>query len=156
MQQVYGLSYEQPLAAPVVGISYGYRPLKFVEFEAGVTVALQPGQQSCSAHGCYQPDDRYFWFPVGAHFIAPLVARRLELSAGGGGLYQKYSIGTPSSPFEIAQRGGWGGYLSGGAAVALDRRHRFWASATPRIILANPPYRRDRWFIIAGDISFRF
>ena len=31
--------------APVVGLSYGYRPLKFMEFEAGVAVALQPGLQ---------------------------------------------------------------------------------------------------------------
>jgi hypothetical protein len=157
MRQLYGYHGEQLTTAPVVGLSYGYRPLKFMEFEAGVHVALQPGGVSCNAHGCYDPNDRYIWVPFGVRFIAPLVAGRLELSAGGGGLYERYSLSNPDSPFGYQPGyGGWGGYFSGGAAVALDRRHRFWAGATPRVILANPRYRRDRWFTITGDITFRF
>jgi hypothetical protein len=157
VRQWNGYSYEPLTTAPVVGLSYGYRPLKFMEFEAGVHVALHPGGESCNAHGCYDPNDRYIWVPFGVRFIAPLVARRLELSAGGGGLYERYSVSNPDSPFgQFGGYGGWGGYFSAGAAVALDRRHRFWAGATPRVILANPRYRRDRWFTITGDISFRF
>jgi hypothetical protein len=30
------------------------------------------------------------------------------------------------------------------------------SGSAPRFLLANPPYRRDRWFTIAGEISFRF
>src|SRR5450759_1045439 len=78
MRQLYGYPYEQLTTAPIVGLSYGYRPLKFLEFEGGGVAALQPGQQSCNAHGCYDPNDRYIWVPFGVRFIAPLVARRLE------------------------------------------------------------------------------
>ncbi|MCX6630770.1 MAG: hypothetical protein NTW28_24405 [Candidatus Solibacter sp.] len=151
MRQLFGYDYERQ-TAPVVGISYGYSPLKFMESEAGVHVALQPGQELCYRFGCYVPDDRYFWVPFGVRFIAPLLAKRLELSLGGGGLYQKYSVSNPDNWF----RDGWGGYLSGGTAVALDRRRRFWAGVTPRVILANPKYVRNLWFTITGDLSFHF
>lgn len=155
MRQLFGYDYERQ-TAPVVGLSYGYRPLQFLEFEAGVDVALQPGQELCSAHGCYDPDDRYIRIPFGVRFIAPLVAHRVELSAGGGGLYQKYSVSNPYNPFNVSSRDNWGGYFVGGAAVAIDHRHRFRVGATPRVILMNPPHTRNRWFTITGDISFRF
>jgi hypothetical protein len=143
--------------APALGLSYGYRPLKFVELEAGIVVALQPGQEECNAHACYDPNDRYIWVPFGVRFIAPPIAGRLELSAGGGGLHETYSASNVN-PFtgSTGSRNGWGGYFCAGAAVALDHRHRFWAGVTPRAILANPPYGRDRWFTITGDVGFRF
>jgi hypothetical protein len=142
--------------APVVGLSYGYRAFKFMEFEAGVAVGLQPGQDLCNRFGCYDPNDRYIWIPIGVRFIAPLVAGRLEFSGGGGGLIQRYSVSNPDNPYNIATEDGLGGYFSAGAAVALDRRHRFWFGATPRALLANPEFRRYRWFTITGDLSFRF
>ena len=143
--------------APVVGICYGFRPLKYVEIEAGLMAALQPGQDLCSAHGCFDPDDRYFWALFGLRFLAPLASGRLELSAGGGGMYEKYSVSNSDfNPFGIRSRDGWGGYFAGGAAVALDRSRHFRIGATPRFILANPAFARDRWFVITGDVSFRF
>jgi hypothetical protein len=39
---------------------------------------------------------------------------------------------------------------------AIDHSHRLWLGATPRFFLANPPYARDRWFVITGDVTFRF
>jgi len=38
----------------------------------------------------------------------------------------------------------------------FDQRRRFWLGATPRVLLANPEYRRLRWFTITGDFSVRF
>jgi hypothetical protein len=141
--------------APVLSVSYGYRPLKWFEVETGLMTALQPGQTLCSAHGCFDPDDRYFWVPFGARFVAPIGWKRVELSAGGGGLYERYSVrnGT-SNPFNIASYDGWGGYFAGGAAVKVT--HRIWLGATPRFLLANPKYRRDRWFTITGEVSSGF
>ena len=153
-RQMFGDPYDHE-TAPLVGLSYGYRPLKFMEFEAGVDVALQPRREMCTQYGCYDPNDRYIRVPFGVRFIAPLVAGRVELSAGGGGLYQKYSVSNPSK-FGTSSRSNWGGYFSAGAAVALDHRHRFWVGATPRVILANPPHTSNRWFTITGDLSFRF
>ncbi len=138
--------------APVLGVSYGYRPLKWFGLEAGFFAALQPGQDLCSRFGCFNPNDRYFWIPFGARFIAPLAWKRVELSAGGGGLYERYAVG--ANPFGLPSRDGWGGYFAGGAAVGITRR--IWVGATPRFLLANPPYARDRWFVITGDVSFRF
>ncbi len=122
-----------------------------------MSAALQPGQEQCNAHGCYDPNDRYIWVPFGVRFIAPLASGRLELSAGGGELYESYSF-SGMNPFTGATEGrsGWGGYFAGGAAAALDHRHHYWIGVTPRVILANPPYARDRFFTITGDFSFRF
>jgi hypothetical protein len=139
--------------APVLGVGYGFRALKWFEPEAGFSAALQPGRQICNRFGCYDPNDRYYWIPFGARFVAP-AGKRVEFSAGGGGLYEKYSVGGGSNPFSFQSRSGWGGYFLGGAAVAVTRR--IWVGATPRFLLANPPYARDRWFTITGDVSFRF
>ena len=143
--------------APVIGLSYGYRPLKFMEIEGGVSAALHPGHESCNAHTCYDPYDRYVWVSFGARFLAPLASGRFELSAGGGGLHENYSTGE-IDPFTGSDdgRSGWGGYFQAGAAAALDHGHRYWVGVTPRIVLANPPYARDRFFTITGDFSFRF
>ncbi len=155
-RQLLGDPFERQ-TAPTVGLSYGYRPLKFLELEAGVLGALHPGRQLCNAHACYDPFDRYIWVPFGVRFIAPLASGRVELSAGGGGLYENYATGE-FDPFTGSSdgRSGWGGYFAGGAAAALDHRRRYWIGVTPRVILANPRYARDRFFTITGDFSFRF
>jgi len=142
-------------SAPALGISYGFRPLRWFELESGLVTALHPGGPICSAHGCFDPDDRYFWVPFGVRFVAPIAWQRVELSAGGGGLYQKYTANS-ANPYNVQSYGAWGGYFTGGAAVSLDRSRRFWLGATPRVMLANPAFRRDRWFVITGDVGFRF
>ena len=147
-------SYQQ--TAPIVGASYGYRPLKFLEIETGFFAGFQPGETLCNAHGCYDPNDRYFWIPLGVRFVTPPLANRVELSVGGGGLLQRYSVTNTDNPFSIASQNGFGGYVTAGAAVALDHRRRFWVGATPRVLLANPEVRRFRWFTVTGDFSFRF
>jgi hypothetical protein len=124
-QQVFVNTYDGH-AAPTVGLSYGYRPWKFLEFETGISVGLQPGPQLCSRFGCYDPNDRYIWIPVGLRLIALLVAKRVELSLGGGGLIQKYWVSNPTTEFGVSSQAGFGGYFSAGAAVAVDRRRRFW------------------------------
>jgi hypothetical protein len=142
--------------APLVGVSYGYRPLKFLEIESGLSVGFQPGDQSCNRFGCYDPNDRYFWIPLGVRFVSPPLAGRVELSLGGGGLLQRYAVSNPDNPYSISSENGLGGYFVSGAAIAVDHRHRFWLGATPRVLLANPEFRRYRWFTITGDFTFRF
>ncbi|MEO8594423.1 MAG: hypothetical protein ABI759_13985 [Candidatus Solibacter sp.] len=153
--QIFTPNYYQQ-TAPVVGISYAYRPWKILEIETGLSVGLQPGEEQCSAHGCYQPNDRYFWIPLGVRFVTPPLAGRVELSIGGGGLLQRYSISNPQYQYSSSSESGFGGYFVAGAAVALDHRQRFWVSATPRVLLANPEFARYRWFQITGDFSWRF
>ena len=89
-------------------------------------------------------------------FVTPPLAGRVELSVGGGGLLQVYSVSNPASQYSISTESGFGGYFLAGAAVTLDHHRRFWVGATPRVLLANPEFRRHRWFSITGDFSFRF
>ncbi len=154
-REIGGNSFERQ-AATGLGISYGHRIHKYVEAETGVFTALNPTGDVCSAHGCVDVNDRYFWVPFGVRFIAPLYHDRVEFSGGGGGLYEKYTVGSPGPGGAPQPRQGWGGYFVGAAAVALDHSRHFWLGATPRWFLANPAYARDRWFQISGEFSVRF
>jgi len=154
-RQVDAFSFQKQ-TAPGLGLSYGFRVHRHVEAEAGLFAALQPAPEIRGASYFLDPDDRFLWVPFGIRAIAPLHADRLELSAGGGGLYQKYSISNPNPGLGAESRHGWGGYLAAGAAVSVDRGRHIWLGFTPRAFLANPKYRRDRWLQWNGEISFRF
>lgn len=154
-RQIGGYSFEKQTATSLGG-SYGYRVRKHIEAEAGVFTALQPAPEIRGASYFLDPDDRFIWVPFGLRFILPMHRGRVELSAGGGGLYEKYSVSNANPGLGAAPRNGWGGYFVGGATVALDRGKHFWLGVTPRVFLANPKYARDRWFQLMGEFSFRF
>ena len=101
-------SFEPPQTAAALGMSYGYRPLKFLELEAGLTVNFQPAPSECSAHGCIDVDDHYFWVPFGVRFVAPLAWKRVEISAGGGGLYENYHVSNTDYPLDLLGHAGLG------------------------------------------------
>ncbi|HEY3440295.1 MAG TPA: hypothetical protein VGK29_06070 [Paludibaculum sp.] len=151
-----GGSYFDHRTATGLGLSYAYRFHPHVEAEAGLIVALSPSANNCGQRGGVDCDDRLYWAPFGVRFVAPIRTGRLELSAGGGGLYERYTVGNPIAPGYEAPRHGWGGYFVGSTAIALDRSHHFWLGVTPRWFLANPPYNRDRWFQLSGEFSIRF
>ncbi len=155
-RQAGGYSFEEKETAPGFGFSYGHRIYRYVEVEAGLFAALQPSPPYREANYFWDPNDRFFWVPFGVRFIAPRYLGRIEFSGGGGGLYEKYSVSNPNLAFGLQSREGWGGYFVASAALALDRREHFWLSATPRLFLANPGHARDRWFQLAGALSFRF
>ena len=155
-RQFGGYSYVDKQTGPGLGISYGHRFHQFIEAETGLFAALDPTGNICNRFGCVDVQDRYVWIPFGVRFVAPLYLGRIEFSGGGGGLYEKYTVGNASSGGGPYDRDGWGGYFVGSAAVSLDRGRRFWLAGTPRWFLANPRYARDRWFQISGEFSFRF
>ena len=137
-----------------LGISYGHRFRRWIEAEIGLFTALDPTGVQCASFGCRDASDHYYWVPFGVRFIAPLYRRRIEISGGGGGLYEKYS-GDFLGVGPVSRTGG-GGYFIASAAFALDRGRHFWVGATPRWFLANPSYARDRWLQTSAEISFRF
>jgi hypothetical protein len=154
-RQVGQRGYEGTLTAPGLGLSYGYRPFHILELEAGAFAALQPGPTVCNAHFCFDPNDRFIWLPFGARLVAPI--GRVEISAGGGGLWSKYQVSNADdNPFGIRSRNGWGGYFAAGVALSLDRKRRWWIGTTPRLFLSNPSYARDRWFLLPAEVSWRF
>jgi hypothetical protein len=151
-----GVSFERK-SATSLGLSYGRRVWKYAEAEVGVFTALDPTGDICSAHGCVDANDNFLWIPFGLRFLASLAGGRVEVSAGGGGLFERYRTENPFFGGVLpAVRTAWGGYFAGGAAVALDRGRHVWLGAAPRWFLANPPYDRDRWFQITGEVSVRF
>jgi hypothetical protein len=156
-REIGGFSYMEKETAPVLEMSYGYRVWKYLELNVGLTMALQPSPNQCSAHGCVDPDDRFYWVPFGVRFVAPIAWKRVEVSAGGGGLFERYAISNGQSLFSnVSPYNAWGGYFEGGAAVRLDGKSHWWVGAMPRFFLANGQYARDRWFSIAPEVSFRW
>jgi len=151
-----GPSYESE-SATSLGLTYGYRPSHYLEFEAGIQTALKPGPEIRGANYDFKPDDRYIWIPFGVRVIAPVAEDRVELSVGGGGLHQRYSISNSGSGFfGFDPYNAWGGYGVASAAVALDRGRHFWLGASPRFFIANGESHRDRWVTITGEFGFRF
>ena len=101
--------------------------------------------------------DRFTWVPFGVRLILPLPHDRFELSAGAGGVYERYSGGNTTPAGYGFSYNGWGGYFKPEAAVALDPGRHFWLGAAPQLFLVNGSDGvRDRWFVLTGDVSFRF
>jgi hypothetical protein len=140
-----------------LGLTYGYRVLPFLQLEAGFTTAANAAPEFRGANYDIQPNDRYVWVPFGIRGIVP-VRERVELSVAGGGLYERYTVDRSGAGFGLVDRRGWGWQAGAGAAVALDRRRHFWLGGSPRFFFANTNrgYSHDRWFVLSGDIAFRF
>jgi hypothetical protein len=141
-----------------LGASYGYRVLRNLQIEAGIMTALNPAPEIRGAHLDIKPEDRFIWAPFGLRGILPMKRDRIELSLAAGGLYEKYSVSNPNSAVGLRSRDGWGGYFAGGAALAIDRGQHFWLGVSPRLYLANADngFTHDRWFVVSGDLGFRF
>ncbi len=148
-------SYFQNATPVSLGATYGFRFTPMIEAEAGVFGGINPVGTNCGRNGCFTPDTHFIWAPFGVRFIFPLKHDRMELSAGAGGLYENFS-GGETFYGTISSYNGFGGYAKTSAAVALDRQRHFWLGVTPRVIIANGNYARDRWFMLTGDIGLRF
>ena len=65
-----------------------------VHTASGVLTAIDPTGVVGSSAGFFDVHDRFTWTPFGARFILPLPHDRFELSAGGGGAYERYTGNT--------------------------------------------------------------
>jgi hypothetical protein len=83
------------------------RVIPMVDFEAGIFTAFDPIPATCNRSGCYNGDNRFLWVPFGARFVIP-VGERVELSAGGGGLYERFSVSNPNPALGGRSYTGWG------------------------------------------------
>jgi hypothetical protein len=145
------------LRAVSLGGTYGFHPRRWLAIEGGELTATNPTGVINSEYGYFNVHDRFRWVPFGARFILPLRHDRFEISAGGGGVYERYAVGNTQIPNGPAPYSGWGGYFKAKAAVALDPGRHIWLGATPQWILVNALVGvRDRWFVLTGDVSFRF
>jgi hypothetical protein len=82
-----------------LGGTYGYRFTPHITAEAGVFGVIDPYAAECDRFGCSGQDNRFIQVPFGLKFTLPLRNDRFELSAGGGGLYQRFSVSNPNPDF---------------------------------------------------------
>ena len=151
-----GQCYGPEDTSPSLGATGGVRITPGIELEAGVFAAIDPIGQGCDRFGCMAPSSDYIWVPFGVRFIRPIAHGRVELSAGGGGLFEHFSTSFAPGGAAGYDYNGFGGCVKASLALALDRHRHFWIGATPRLNLANSGGYRDRWFLITGDIGVRF
>jgi hypothetical protein len=62
-----------------LGATYGYRVLRYLQIEAGVTTALQPTPELGGATFIIEPTDRFVWVPFGLRGVLPLRSGRIDL-----------------------------------------------------------------------------
>ena len=111
-------------------------------------------------------------FPLGGRLIIPQPLRRVELSAGGGGIYLHYSETAPSngyyqtSCYSCTSRSGWGGYGLANISYFLDENRTFRVGTTLQYVSAttngeavgNVPgiHTSDHWLNVSFGIGISF
>ena len=95
-------------SAPSLAASYAYRILSHLDLEAGVDATTLLGTEIRGANYDIKANDRFTWVPFGLKGVLPLGHGRAEAFAGGGGLYERYSVGSPFLGAGLVSRDGWG------------------------------------------------
>jgi hypothetical protein len=131
--------------APLLSIGYGYRFNRLLQADAGFQIAFGAANNQGAVltdFGQVQGGDHEYMFPLGGRLILPLPWKRIEVSAGGGGVYLHYSETAPSNGYSsncytCTTRGGWGGYGLTNASYFLDSNHVFHIGTTFQFISAS-------------------
>jgi len=173
-------------------LGYGYRFHKYFQADiagigvveaAGIHFSL-PTFTGDVKTGDIHVSDSELLVPFGGRAILPLAGGRIELFAGGGGVYLRYSEEAaskvvdcygPGGPAtcsvdqacpQCTSRSGWGGYGVAGANSALDRKRRVWVNVESRFVTGHtsgkllgsgaPFQTKDQWTLIVGNVGVRF
>ncbi|MCZ2148436.1 MAG: hypothetical protein LC126_11745 [Bryobacterales bacterium] len=132
--------------APMVALRYGYRFTRFLQADAGLQLAWGAANNQnpvITDLGAVQGGDHEYMFPLGGRLIIPTPFERIEMSAGGGGVYLHYSETAPSNPYyqvncyNCTSRGGWGGYGLANVSYFLDSNKTFRLGTTFQYISAS-------------------
>jgi hypothetical protein len=161
--------------APTFKVGYGYRFLRWFQADAGLQIAFGAANNQnaeVSDFGPVQGGDHEFMLPLGGRFIAPVLFKKIEVSAGGGAAYLHYAETIPSGGdvaigcYSCTSRGGWGGYGLGNARYFLDENHNFSVGTTLQYITAstngqavgNVPSVRttDHWVNLTFEFGLSF
>ncbi|MCC6362479.1 MAG: hypothetical protein IT165_03090 [Bryobacterales bacterium] len=132
--------------APMFALRYGYRFNQFLQADAGLQLAWGAANNQnpvLTDLGTVQGGDHEYMFPLGGRVIIPTPFQRIEVSAGGGGVYLHYSETAPSNPYyqvscyNCTSRGGWGGYGLANVSYFLDSNKTFRLGTTFQYISAS-------------------
>jgi hypothetical protein len=164
--------------SPGLGVGYGYRFLEYFQAEAGYELlfgAARVRDFLPTFYGNLRIRDYQHFLPYGGRVIVPIDGDRIQLFAGGGGIYMRYSERV-RQPFAqqgltfdcdvCAARDGTGYYGLVGGNVALDRSQLFRVGVTARFVrgetsgepIGSVPARttEDRWTNIFFTFGIQF
>jgi len=158
-------------------ISYGYRPLKYLQLDAGYDGAYNAARVDdyvvSPGFGYVHIRDYQTFVPLGARVVAPLAGGRLEFYGGGGGAYVRTGeyLRQPAEYVRLecpqcVARDGWGYYALLGVSVALDPAQHFRLGATTRVYRVDTSGPRvgttpqvnttDQWVNTYFGLTFSF
>lgn len=162
-------------AAPLVSVGYGYRFTRLFQADIGFQAAFGAANNSFAEVtdlGNIKGGDREYFIPFGGRIIIPTPFKKLEFSAGGGGVHLHYSETVPSSYYyqnncySCTSRGGWGAYGLANASYFLDDNHTFHVGTTAQFITgklngqsvgATPANSStDHWLNLSFDFGISF
>ncbi len=109
-----------------------------------MVAGLNPTPEIRGAFYDIQPRARFWWVPLGLRGVLPVRRGRIESWLGAGGLFEQYQVSNPHPEVGLVSHRGFGGYVAGGAAIAVDKGRHVWVGASPHLFLANGSYVRDR------------
>lgn len=163
--------------APAWGFGYGFRPLRYLQLDAGLDMAYNSAEVDYyyynPAWGPLRVRDFQYFVPLGGRVIAPLAHGRFEIYGGGGAAYMRYAelLSQPNNYVNLGcptcqARDGWGYYATAGFDVALDRGQHFRLGAASKVyrattqgapVGATPPWStRDQWINTYLTFAFAF
>jgi len=158
-------------------IGYGYRPLPFLQFDAGYEGSYNAADVNDfydqPAYGPLRIRDFQTFIPFGARVILPLAGGRAEVFGGGGGAYLRYSerLQQPSEWVNVGcpvcrARDGFGWQALAGFSVGVNRNNSIKLGVMTRMYDAEtngPPVgniwdgsTKDRWLNTYLTLSFSF
>jgi hypothetical protein len=161
-----------------LNVAYGYRFHPWFQADIGFDTAFGSADVYAFIDTPYGPlkiRDYQHFLPMGGRVVVPLAQEKVLLSAGGGGVYMRYSErvrqpyadwGYQFDCWACNTRDGWGYYALVGGSVALDQARMFRIGATGKVYrgetegpsFGNVPFgrTRDHWIVISGDFSVNF
>ena len=152
-----GFRYEVVGDSPGYGLRYSHRPLRWLEFEAGLDQIPRPiGASECCEY-VTNANDELFLVPFGARYVFEPGEQRIRLSVGGGGAYMNHTIGNNVFPNSHLDISGWGDQFVAAGDYGLTRSGRFRVGVTGRFYYIQVgPYQTGRSFTVGPDFTFSF
>jgi hypothetical protein len=150
---------------PLLGLGYGYRWNRHVQFDLGFDNVFKPFNNYLNDNRLPSGISQHlFLVPVGVRGIMPFADDRFHVFAGGGGAYMRYQISSSSALTAfcgICQSRDLGGYyVQAGGNAALDYSRRFRVGGSIRYYTGYAStqgfHTIDRWWTAAGEFTYTF
>jgi hypothetical protein len=118
-------------SAPGFSINYSFRPRRWLAIEAGLEQIPRPIGSGYCCEYVQDINDELYLVPFGVRYVWEPEGGPVRLSAGGGGAYLKYTVGSHATGAPDGFSG-WGGQVVVSGDYGLTRSGRFRVGVTGR------------------------